>query len=151
MHSQVKRPLPLTHGSLKALPISAYKSGQSIKMVSVNSVTPFPTVTSCLCVQKAALSKQDPGMKPVWMSSGEAQHSGSLHPCVCFCYLLQTALWVVVGVSCAVSSPRQKRQLVSLVFSSSFWQRALCTTDSRQRAGSLADLSFLHYSLLKNR
>lgn len=50
-------------------PICAYKSGKSIKMDSVNSITPFPTITSSLHVYRAALSKQGPGMETLVQGS----------------------------------------------------------------------------------
>lgn len=102
MHSQVKRPPPLTHGSLKALPISAYKSGQSLKMVSFKSVTQFPTITSCLCVQKAALSKQGPGMKhECGCPQVKLSAVAAFIPAVCFCVICCTLLckwWLVCPV-----------------------------------------------------
>lgn len=53
-----KTPPPLTSKWIKAIPVRAYKSDKSINVDSVNSVTPFPTVTSSPCVQKVVSSRK---------------------------------------------------------------------------------------------
>jgi hypothetical protein len=83
-------------------------------MDSVNSVTPFPTITSSPDVRSVVSSKEGPGMRQERRMFSDERIT-QRKPLLLLCgsgYFLHIALQLIVGVSCVIPSHSQKLQLM---------------------------------------